>query len=91
MFAGISRGGRALPCAVWSISNVTNTIYPGCAQLHHLTAQQPEPVAQVLVVQDRSQSELQTQEALRLAQTYAGEDMRGGEPPHCIPIRGDVT
>lgn len=32
----------------------------------------------MLVVQDRSQSQLQTEEALRLAQTYAGKHTHGG-------------
>lgn len=41
--------------------------------LRHLVTQQPQPYPSVLVVQDRSQSQSQTGEALRLAQTYAGE------------------
>lgn len=44
----------------------------GC--LRQVTStQQPEQGAPVLVVQDRSQSRSQTEEALRLAQTFSGE------------------
>ena len=73
MFTGISRGGRALPCAVWSIIRTTASATQGSAALHTSARQQSQAGAPVLVVQDRSQSQLQTEEALRLAQTYAGK------------------
>ena len=79
MFTGISRGGRALPCAVWSIIRTTASATQGSAALHTSARQQSEAGAPVLVVQDRSQSQLQTEEALRLAQTYTGKHKHGSD------------
>jgi hypothetical protein len=77
MLTGISGGARVLPCALRSIVTVTSAVLPGNGALHTLTTQQPQPPAPVLVVQDRSQTPLQTEEALRLAQTYAGKHPHG--------------
>ena len=78
MFTGISRGGRALPGAVWSIIRATASATQGSAALYTSARQQSQAGAPVLVVQDRSQSQSQTEEALRLAQTYAGKHTHDG-------------
>lgn len=66
-----------LPCAARSIINLETLTLPACADVHSLTTPQSTSVVPVLVVQDRSQSQSQTEEALRLAQTYGGKEPHG--------------
>ena len=82
MFSGLSRAGRVVPSAVHSIIRVTTSVLSGCAELRTSTTQQSEAAAPIcIVLQDRSQSQLQTEEALCLARTFAGERTSRGYLP----------